>query len=474
MGISRNTVRSAIRREQPPQYKRSDQINESIRPFVDFIQEAIWVKELRGSRVLADIRSKGYGGSQSAFYRYLKKLRQARGQASYKPYETQPGEQAQFDWSPYTIQLGDELVKIFIHCYLLGYSRYRCYWVSMSDKQGAVFEAMEESLQDMGGVCQRQQTDNASCFVTNASKHNFAWNKNYLALCGHYGIQPTRSLPRRPWSKGKVENPFDYLEDHFIKHRRYDDFVDLVAKLKDFQDDVNNKIHSTTGSKPYDLFQIEKQHLAPLPANRYIGIEEELRKVSYDCLISYGGSKYSVPHFFVGKQVWIRISQGRYIHIHSSRGKILAKHEVSLQKGKVIMQDQHYKNHQAQRGNWQRLAQCFAEFFPEHSAFTDNLKIQKRIDPAYHLTRIMELTKYYDKALFEAAFGAAHRANCYSYHFIQALVQHGDIATPSTPDELKPTSKHMPELGNVDLVRDPAQYNQCITNHTNTDDYDNK
>ncbi len=89
--------------------------------------------------------------------------------------------------------------------------------------------------------------------------------KNYLKLCGHYGFEPTRSMPNHPWSKGKVENPFDYLEDHFIKERSYDSFFELVDKLFGFQLEVNTKKHRTTQSTPEQLWNIEKQFLAELP-----------------------------------------------------------------------------------------------------------------------------------------------------------------------------------------------------------------
>ena len=113
LGVSRNTVRSALRREVAPKYKRNQVVNEHIAPFQEFVLESILVKKLRGSRVLADIKSKGYCGSQSAFYRHLAKVRQGESQKSFKPYETGPGVQAQFDWSPYTVLLGNELVKLF-------------------------------------------------------------------------------------------------------------------------------------------------------------------------------------------------------------------------------------------------------------------------------------------------------------------------------------------------------------------------
>ncbi|MBK8279686.1 MAG: hypothetical protein IPK94_06055 [Saprospiraceae bacterium] len=100
------------------------------------------------------MKSNGYTGLQSSFYRHLNKLSESAGKKSYQPYETVPGEQAQFDWSPYTVLVGGEILKVIIHCYILGYSRYRVYWASLSDNQGAVFEAIEQGIEQTGGVAE--------------------------------------------------------------------------------------------------------------------------------------------------------------------------------------------------------------------------------------------------------------------------------------------------------------------------------
>jgi transposase len=199
LGISRNTVRKALRSEQVPKYYRKEEINPSLAPFSEYIRQRILVNQLKGSRVLEEIKSKGYVGSKSAFYRYLKKLI-PRSPPSFQPYETAPGEQALYDWSPYTVVIGDLLTKIFVYCYLLGYSRYRVYEVSLSEEQGSVFESLEAGIGQSGGVAQRVQTDNARCFVTNASRHHFQWNKHYLGLCGHYGFVPNHKFLFLSWN----------------------------------------------------------------------------------------------------------------------------------------------------------------------------------------------------------------------------------------------------------------------------------
>ncbi len=463
LGISRNTVRTAIRSDKLPKYRRKEEINPGLAPFSDYIRQQFITKQLRGSRVLEEIKSKGYNGSKSAFYRYLKK-HLPRSPQSYQPYETVAGEQAQFDWSPYTVMIADVLTKIFVYCYVLGYSRYQVYEVSLSKEQGSVFEALESGLKQSGGVPGRIQTDNAKCFVKNASCHHFQWNKHYLGLCGHYGCDPTRSMPRHPWSKGKVEKPFGYLEDHFIKDNRFDSFEHLVKKLKVFQKQVNEKVHNTTRARPVDLLETEKLSLIPLPDRSYVGTQETLRKVTADCLISFQGSKYSVPHFFVGRQVWVRVSKGYYIDIHASSGIHLIRHKMSLTKGKVIMIEEHYKNHHIERGNWTRLVNSFALRFPKHQFFVEKLKTQKRINPNYHLTQILELANYYSTELLEQAFEQADQHNFYSYHIIQAILESHTPMIPHIP--VSTHTQHRNHIPTQPINRDLNQYNQHLNQHS--------
>ena len=106
--------------------------------------------------------------------------------------------------------------KINVHQTILGFSRYKFYDVSLNVSGSDVYTALEESFIFFGGVCERIQVDNATVFITNASKDNLILESKILSLCGLYGIKPTRSMPSHPWSKGKVESPFSYLETHFI------------------------------------------------------------------------------------------------------------------------------------------------------------------------------------------------------------------------------------------------------------------
>jgi len=253
VGVSRNTVKRALSAETYPTYQRSSKVNELIEPFVEFIKESYGVKRQRVSVIISNLRSKGFCGSDTSVYRYIaphiKAEKEHASAKAYMPYSTLPGEQMLYDWSEYRVVIGGTLVTLYVHLLLFGYSRYRVYSASLTIRQSDVFEALEDGLCEIGGLCLRLQVDNAKVLVDNASVSDFRWNKRFLSFCGFYGIQPSRSLPGHPWSKGKVENPFDYLEHHFITNTSFVSFEDFVGKLNVFQREVNARVHHATAKK---------------------------------------------------------------------------------------------------------------------------------------------------------------------------------------------------------------------------------
>lgn len=396
LGVSHHTVRSALVSEEAPEYERPDRENPALTPFEEVISEMANLKRFRGSRILEEIRSKGYRGGKTAFYALLERVK-IESQRHYMPYETAPGQQAQFDWSPYTVTIGGMLTKCTFHSYINGFSRFQVFDVSLSEDQGSVFEAMEGGLAESGGVPGRVQTDNAKVFVTNASTKNFQWNERYLHFCGHYGFEPARSLPMHPWSKGKVEKPFQYLENHFIAGGSFTDFEDLRRKLKAFQERVNARMHSTIKTTPNELIAKDREEFSPLPASGYIGTREEIRKVTMDCLFSFGGSRYSAPWFFAGKQIWVRVSRGVNLEVYSQANKLVARHRLSAAKGLVVIEKTHYREHNRAAGNFESLRQQFMKEFGTHEIFVVKLHAQKRVNAHRHLYQFMELRKLYHR-----------------------------------------------------------------------------
>lgn len=445
LGISRNTVKKALASDTEPEYNRGEKkINEAVLPYIDFIKESFLKKHLKASRILKDIKSRGYKGSQYALYAYIREFLKPiaddvikSSPSAFMRYETAPAEQMQYDWSPYTVSIGGVSVKINIHQTILGFSRYKFYDVSLHVTASDVYTALEESFNFFGGVCERIQVDNATCFITNASKDNLVWNTRFLSLCGFYGIKPTRSMPAHPWSKGKVESPFSYLETHFIAGNEFASFEELKERLKKFQDEHNLELHGTTKQVTKILFEKEElSALHPLPVNpitgelkRYVGFKEEFRKATSECLVSFKGNRYSVPHYFASKEVWLRVLYGSTLQIYSSKNKLIATHTLSLKKGEVIVNKEHFEGYRRENQfdslalSSNRLLKRFGNYINIHK-FIENIKVQKRINPAYHLYKIANLFEYYDDGDCIMAMEEAITLNTYSFSIIKGTITH--------------------------------------------------
>lgn len=436
LGISRNTVRRALARDGPARYERPLRPNEQLAPFGDAI-ERMRRDGFIGTRMLRELREDGYTGSRSALYDFLKGLKAEEPDPRVcLRYETQPGQQEQFDWSPYTVDLGGGLSRVVVFSSLLGYSRRKHFMGSLDSRQDSVYAAIEDGFWHFSGMAKQLLVDNDRSFVLDTRPGHFQWNPHFLELCGHYSVQPIACRVGEPRGKGKVENPFRYLENHFIRGGHWRDFYHFCEGLARFEaEEMDVLVHGTTGERPLDRFQREMPHLLPLPGNRFVGSHEELRKVSWDCLVPFRSNKYGVPSAHAGKRVWVRAVQGHTLQVHNQKGELIASHVLAQGKGKIVLLEGQYQGlRQAQPRTWTVLREKFLERFPYHSAFLDKLHAQQRFNHVAHLRGILELAQLYPSQVMQEAFNLAESYNTFSQDFVRGLVERHPPAEKPLPN----------------------------------------
>jgi transposase len=428
LSLSRNTVRCALRCDAPPRYSRPARPNPKLAPFAEQIREMLVQKQFIGTRIFRELGALGYTGGRTALYSYLAELKGSLPDSRLtERFETPPARQAQFDWSPYTIMLGGQMVRVIVFCLTLAFSRRKFYWPSLNETQASIFEAIEAGLRHFGGSPKELLVDNPRALVSNANPATFAWNPRFLELCGHYCIQPVACHPARPRTKGKVERPFFYLEQHFIKGNSWNSFDDFAAALARFTaEELDQMVHSTTQEPPIERFEQEKTLLSPLPALPFVSTREEMRKVSWDCLISFEGSRYSVPWQYASKQVWLRPGQGRALTVLSQKGEEIARHTLSAKKGATIINRDHYQGlRQGLPKTRILLEELFLRHYPEHQWFCEALFIQHKSNACDHLRAILGLGEVYSKQALLLAFQSAKECNTYSHRFVRGVLEAG-------------------------------------------------
>jgi transposase len=460
--LSRKAVRRALRSPAPPHYRRKPPENAQLVPFLPLIQAMTVDQHLIGSRILNEIRARGYEGSSAAFYRTWARLRPTQPDPRVtERFETAPGEQCQFDWSPYTILLGGALTRVLVYNTVLGYSRRQFLWASRDETAASIYEGLEEACWHFGGVPKIVLIDNAGAFVIDPRPAHFAWNPRFLELCGYYRLEPRACRVRRPRTKGKVEKPFQYVDNHLIKGNSWTGFDAFSRDLRRFNTEVlDGREHHTTHQPPIERFAEEVPYLTPLPATRYIGIHALTRKVSWDCLIPYDGSRYSVLCLYAGKRVWVRVSQGVRLEALSSAGAVIARHALSESKGATIIAPAHYEGLRKDTPRTRvLLVEAFQRRFPDQQAFLDGMIAQQKLGPVRHLRGILELAQHYSTEAMRAAFGSAGTYNTYSLQFIRGVLQH-DALPVTTPATLATTRVPVPRL---DVKRDLRAYQTLLT-----------
>lgn len=101
LGMSRNTVRRALRRGQPPKFATPAK-ESKLDGFKEYVRQRYEsCGGLSAVRLLEEIRAQGYEGSVQTLRRFVTKLaapRKATAKLTVR-YETAPGQQAQCDWS---------------------------------------------------------------------------------------------------------------------------------------------------------------------------------------------------------------------------------------------------------------------------------------------------------------------------------------------------------------------------------------
>ncbi len=439
--LSRNTVRKYLRQEGLPEYKIKPLENEDRQKLLksnrskwdkhhDEIIDMHFNKKYIGSRIYNELKSKEPEGSESGFYNYLKRLKnvdvaeKARGR-----FETAPGKQEQFDWSHYTLKIGGELRKVYVFLTILCFSRYKHFKGSFDMTQCSLFESKEAAYQYFDGVPEESLMDNARQMVDNANRNNFEWNDKFLQFMDYYGVAPKACKVRHAWTKGKVENPFYYLEQHFIKGNEFASLDEFNAELLEFTEKWHGRLHRGMNAAPIENYNLEKEYLKPLPATPFVGNHEVFRKATNDSLISFEGNKYSISSYYAFKNVWIRKSLGDKLKIFSQKGVLIATHSIPKNKGNTIIKKEHYKALNKTTPEYNKYSkEKFLEDFPGQELYLENLASAKRLSWKNHINKILRLKEKYNKQVIEEALISSRGKNIYSYDYIHAFItNHYDI-----------------------------------------------
>ena len=354
LGISRNTVRKALRSEETSfVYGRDTQPLPKLGPWskkLDDLLETNAKKPARERltliRVFEDLHGLGYEGGYDAVRRYARKWRDEQGAltaAAYVPLSFDPGEAYQFDWSHEIVLLDGVTTIVKVAHMRLCHSRMIFVRAYPRETQEMVFDAHERAFSFFKGACTRGIYDNMktaveTIFVGKERK----FNRRFAQMCSHYLVEPVACTPASGWEKGQVENQVGLARERFFTPRlRVKSYDEMNAWLLD-KCVTYAKAHphpEIADKTVWEIFEEERPKLVEL-RGRFDGFHEVTASVSKTCLVRFDNNKYSVNASAVGAPVDLHAYADRIVI--RQKGRVVAEHARAYKRGATIFNPWHY------------------------------------------------------------------------------------------------------------------------------------
>ncbi len=332
LGLARNTVRNAVRSEQPPRYVRAEtgsivdavepQIRELLKQFPEMPATVI-AERIGWDRSMTVLKER---------VRLLRPVYAPADPASRTAYE--PGEVAQCDlwFPPARIPLGhgqDGAPPVLVMT--SGYSQWRTAVMIPTRTAEDLVLGQWAVIGQLGGVPKLLVWDNEG----GVGRHRGADPKltpQFTVLRGLLGTRIYVCRPRDPETKGKVERTNGYFETSFLPGRRFTSPADFNAQLIEFLTLANaRKRRSLQGASAADRIGADRAAMSTLPPieEAVIGWRNSL-VLPRDHYVRLDSCDYSVHPSAVGQRVEVSADLLTGFGLGDAAGEFL-RHRTDLQ-----------------------------------------------------------------------------------------------------------------------------------------------
>jgi len=471
-GVDVKTVRRLLRSKVARKKKAS-----KLDAFKPVIQKLICEDGLTAILVLGEIRALGYAGGYTVLKDFVHGIRPKSVRRAHLRFETDPGEQGQVDLSPYEVLFSGVPTDVVCFSFVLGFSRWQYIRFFLHADVHAVCYGHVLAFEEAGGVPEEILYDRMKQVVIESYRNRVVMHPLFNAMRLHYG--DFKAVPLAPGykeGKGKVENPFRYVEGNFLlQHRRagflgIDDMNEKAAVW--LRDTARPRIHGTTRELPIERLDIERPKLKPLPAHRFEAAEVAVHIVGDDFCVAWDTNRYSVPPHWHGHQAKLRVLEGI---IEVSVGKeVVATHRLRDTRYKRYILPEHEAEFREQSTSRHVLSEQFLRLGPAARDFQDGLIAERGGAAGYHISRILGLVQKSGGPRVAEALRHACRYGAFDYNAVARIVEGKPMAPVIAPMPSGPLPERIHDYlrGAGDHQRPLRAYQQLI-HELNKDPNDN-
>jgi transposase len=349
-GMSRNTIRAALRSAAPPSYERVP-AGSKLDPFKEEIHRLLRADpRLPGQRVRELIAPLGYAGGKTILDDYLREVRPL-----FDPPRTfqrtvyRPGEICQFDlWEPGTeIPVGHGQSRrgwVVVAC--LGYSRAGAGALIFSKQTPDLLFGIRRCLWSLGALPQTLVWDRQSGLHAGGGRPTGP----FAAFCGRLPVGWHFCEKADPQAKGAVERLQEFIETSFEPGRVFANELDYQLQLDAWFDTrANPRTHKTLRCRPIDRLLEERQVMTALPQPGPDTDRRWVLRVPPDPYLRFDTNDYSLDPALVGQRVEARITDREVLAVALDTGELACRHPRSFARHRTITALEHARTLKAQR-----------------------------------------------------------------------------------------------------------------------------
>jgi transposase len=340
LGISRNTVRSALASDRPPKYERAP------RPtLADGVEARVRAVLAEFPRMPATVIAQRIGWAHS-LTTLKDRVRAIRPQyVGIDPVDRvvyQPGEIAQCDlWfpaPPIPVAAGQQgagqerVLPVLVMT--LAFSRFLTATMIPSRQAGDILSGMWTLISQVGRVTKTLVWDRESAIGGTGRVSAPA-----AAFAGTLATRIRLVPPRDPEFKGLVERNNGYLETSFLPGRAFDSPADFNAQLGEWLPVANARTVRAIHGRPVDLLDTDYAAMVELPpVAPQVGLTARVR-LGRDYYVRVDGCDYSVDPRVIGRFVEVTASATQ-VEVRCA-GRVVAAHPRCWGRHGVITDPDH-------------------------------------------------------------------------------------------------------------------------------------
>jgi transposase len=328
LGVSRNTVSSALASDSPPKYERAPKaaladafeprIRELLRAYPSMPATTI------GERIGWPYSIRTLSGRVAG----LRPLYLPPDPASRTSYAA--GELAQCDfWFPdITLPAGfgqfrtaKRLPVLTMAC---GYSRWLSAVLVPSRQSEDLFAGWWQLIDGLGAVPRALVWDGEAA-VGRWRAGRPELTGDCQAFRGTLGVRVVICKPADPEAKGLLERAHDYLERSFLPGRQFTGPADFNAQLAGWLTAANSRVKRVLGCSPADRVAADKAAMLTLPPVPPVTGWRSSARLARDYYVRLDSNDYSVHPAVIGRRIEITADLQR-VRVHCD-GRVVADHD---------------------------------------------------------------------------------------------------------------------------------------------------